>query len=133
MACTIFPNCDCQSFCQFGPTRNGVKAVTTAPRPKRPKAGVNWTPAALDGQPCEYCGVTMDITNPWRRPTRDHIVPRSKGGTNRAENLTQSCNICNEAKADSRLTEFHRWLVENNDPRAARVERFMAKLPKELL
>jgi len=60
-------------------------------------------------------------------------VPRSKGGTNAHANLTASCALCNETKSDLRLSEFYTWLVENRDPRAERVGRFMASLPKELL
>ena len=133
MACTIFPQCDCKGFCQFGPTINGVKAVTTAQRPKAPKAGARWTPEALNGQPCEYCGVTMDMHHPWRRPTRDHILPRSKGGTNVQSNLTPSCAMCNETKGAMTIREFYEWLVETRDPRAERVGRFMARLPREMV
>jgi hypothetical protein len=130
MCCTVFPACDCVGYCQFGPTRNGVTAVTTAPRPKSPK---HWTPSMLHGQPCEYCGVTMDVTNPWRHPTRDHIVPRSKGGTDKQENIAKTCRGCNEGKGSENIRDWYQWLVDNQDPRAERVGRFMAKLPKELL
>jgi 5-methylcytosine-specific restriction endonuclease McrA len=75
----------------------------------------------------------MDMSNPWRRPTRDHIVPRSKGGTNVKENLLNSCAACNETKNDMRLLEWIEELQKIGDPRADRVARLMAKLPRELL
>jgi 5-methylcytosine-specific restriction endonuclease McrA len=34
------------------------------------------------------------------RATIDHIVPRSRGGTDAWVNLTLACLACNEAKAD---------------------------------
>lgn len=33
--------------------------------------------------------------------TRDHIVPRSKGGLDRLENCQTMCHLCNRRKADS--------------------------------
>lgn len=43
--------------------------------------------------PCHYCGSRTQIT-------RDHIVPRSRGGTNFAWNLVAACYRCNQRKAD---------------------------------
>jgi 5-methylcytosine-specific restriction endonuclease McrA len=50
---------------------------------------------------CAYCNVrlTRDTL------TRDHIVPRSKGGTN-GDNLVPACGPCNRAKADDSLLHF---------------------------
>lgn len=40
----------------------------------------------------------------WVQMTKDHIVPRSKGGRDNQENLQTMCSRCNEAKADHVLT-----------------------------
>lgn len=32
--------------------------------------------------------------------TKDHILPKSKGGTNTMDNYQIMCRICNEKKAD---------------------------------
>lgn len=48
---------------------------------------------ARDGNRCVNCGATELLT-------LDHIVPRSKGGTNRSENLQTMCRDCNQAKAN---------------------------------
>lgn len=48
------------------------------------------------GNRCEYCGR-------WVRKgelTLDHIIPKSKGGTNADDNLLLACRTCNEGKAD---------------------------------
>ena len=58
---------------------------------------------ARDGGRCVYCGVEA------RRPGRgvrrasdlatlDHVVPRSRGGPLRADNLVLACQACNNAR-----------------------------------
>jgi 5-methylcytosine-specific restriction endonuclease McrA len=52
------------------------------------------------GRRCAYCdatGVPLNI---------DHIVPRSKGGSDRVANLTLACIPCNQAKGASPAGEF---------------------------
>lgn len=47
---------------------------------------------------CSYCGEkAVEI---------DHIVPKSKGGTDSVNNLTASCRACNEKKSNLSLKEF---------------------------
>ena len=47
---------------------------------------------------CSYCGKQAQEI--------DHIVPRSKGGTNSVDNLTATCRSCNERKSNLSLKEF---------------------------
>jgi hypothetical protein len=50
--------------------------------------------SAYLGTPCPYCSILMsDCDGPegWRAPTRDHRVPRSRGGYNIVENITVCC------------------------------------------
>lgn len=52
------------------------------------------------GRKCAYCGaenVPLEI---------DHIHPRSKGGSDRASNLTVSCHDCNQAKSNMPVEQF---------------------------
>ena len=49
---------------------------------------------------CAYCGETFTIAH----LTRDHIVPRSKGGPDEWENVVTSCGKCNKIK-DNKLLE----------------------------
>lgn len=53
-----------------------------------------------DGEICRYCSKT---TRPF---TIDHILPRSKGGSNELDNLTISCVSCNLSKGDKLLSEW---------------------------
>lgn len=49
---------------------------------------------------CFYCGaknVPLQI---------EHIIPKSKGGSNRASNLTLACECCNQKKADQDVEQF---------------------------
>ena len=49
---------------------------------------------------CAYCGaenVPLEI---------EHVVPRSRGGSNRASNLTLACRDCNEKKGNRPIQEF---------------------------
>lgn len=60
-----------------------------------------------DGEVCRYCKKT---TRPF---TIDHILPRSKGGSDELDNLTISCVSCNLSKGDKLLSE---WQPNDNQP-----------------
>lgn len=49
-----------------------------------------------------------------RMATKDHILPRSKGGKRR-DNLALACRTCNGKKADLTIEEFYsryqKWLI----------------------
>jgi 5-methylcytosine-specific restriction endonuclease McrA len=52
------------------------------------------------GRRCAYCGTTSGPLQV------EHIVPRSRGGTNRVSNLTLACERCNLAKGSRTAGEF---------------------------
>jgi 5-methylcytosine-specific restriction endonuclease McrA len=41
---------------------------------------------------CEYCGNKMNKKN----ITKEHLIPKSKGGTNHIGNICLVCNACNQ-------------------------------------
>lgn len=47
---------------------------------------------------CQYCFKAGD--------TMDHVVPRSRGGLHRWENVVTACKACNSKKGDRLLTEI---------------------------
>ncbi len=51
---------------------------------------------------CELCGVSADV----RALEADHIVPRSRGGTDDPDNLQALCYRCNAMKRDRDDTDF---------------------------
>ena len=52
------------------------------------------------GRKCYYCGA-KDVPL-----EKEHILPRSKGGTNRVSNLTVSCKSCNQKKGNKHPNEI---------------------------
>jgi CRISPR/Cas system Type II protein with McrA/HNH and RuvC-like nuclease domain len=46
-----------------------------------------------DGHKCAYCGSPRNLTI-------DHVMPKSRGGTNRWTNLITCCGSCNRKKGD---------------------------------
>jgi hypothetical protein len=49
-------------------------------------------------QPCYYCGGVPNSV--------DHMVPRSKGGSDGCENLVPCCFRCNQMKSNMTVEEF---------------------------
>ena len=67
---------------------------------------------------CAYCGaedVPLEI---------DHIVPRSRGGSDRVSNLTLACHTCNQKKGNRPIEEFLR-----RKPEVLEKVRVQAKAP----
>jgi 5-methylcytosine-specific restriction endonuclease McrA len=62
---------------------------------------------ARDGR-CGYCLRTADQLRPREAFTRDHIVPRSKGGADVWTNVVTACSSCNNRKGDRSLAEAAR-------------------------
>jgi 5-methylcytosine-specific restriction endonuclease McrA len=56
---------------------------------------------ARDNYSCQYCGVVhppdLEV---------DHIVPRSRGGSNRPDNLVAACHSCNAEKGNRTAFEY---------------------------
>ena len=51
---------------------------------------------------CAYCGCDFDENN---MPTKDHIIPISKGGDNVKENIVPACRSCNCKKGNKLLNK----------------------------
>ena len=68
---------------------------------------------AAIGKPCAYCG------DPMAAPTRDHILPRSKGGTLAPHNKALACDRCNTDKGSRSLASWLYRLARAGDQRAA--------------
>lgn len=56
-----------------------------------------------DGGKCKLCGDVLSMDTKWphpKTPTRDHVIPLSKGGTHERANLQLACAFCNISKQD---------------------------------
>lgn len=58
----------------------------------------------LGNSRCAWCGYDLTKTN--ARPTRDHIVPKIKGGPTRVENEVASCGSCNAKRGHQAPSAF---------------------------
>lgn len=55
-------------------------------------------------RPCSYCGIEIHISH----ASVDHIIPRSKGGSNQTGNLCICCHACNNQKGSSPKEEWNK-------------------------
>ena len=68
-----------------------------------------------DGKTCAYCEKSVNNFD----INLDHVIPRTKGGSDEADNLVVSCNKCNSSKGDLSLLEF----IKNNTLSDSVIER----------
>lgn len=68
---------------------------------------------------CPYCGKREGRT-------RDHIIPKSRGGRGLPNNTVLTCSTCNGDKAARTLAEWIDVLRQHGDGRANLVEQFLA-------
>lgn len=67
---------------------------------------------------CFYCERELndksDIEpeNPWLDLTKDHVIPKSKGGSGDIRNIRICCAQCNKLKADRTPEEFQEFLED---------------------
>ncbi|MFF5977053.1 HNH endonuclease [Streptomyces sp. NPDC012769] len=52
---------------------------------------------ARDNGVCAWCGKEV----PFYLATRDHRIPKSKGGSNKSSNLQLMCFLCNQLKGNA--------------------------------
>lgn len=80
------------------------------PNSKRRREVGEWLHFLQNGK-CFLCGMTIGKMNDWssvhmdpKRPTIDHVKPRSRGGGNEATNLVLVHESCNVAKGSRPMT-----------------------------
>lgn len=52
---------------------------------------------------CAYCGTERELT-------KDHVIPRSRGGSNEPDNIVWACRNCNSAKGNRTPGEWLRCI-----------------------
>lgn len=58
-----------------------------------------------DNFTCQYCGRSRGELKDKEQLTREHIIPRDKGGKDIWKNVTTACNKCNNKKANRFLKD----------------------------
>lgn len=100
--CT-FPRCECIAEC-------GGPVVLERYEPG------SWLDR-YDKTPCPYCRKQMLVLVRRLAPTRDHVHPKSRGGSDGPENILVVCSKCNNDKGNLTLAEFAGTLEWRCDPR----------------
>src|SRR5260370_28024803 len=59
-------------------------------------------------QNCHYCGCTLTT----KTLTRDHLRPRSRGGSNKLRNKVPACGVCNSIKGNRTIDDARRNLIQ---------------------
>lgn len=81
----------------------------------------------FEGKPCPYCRRPMMRAKSHlaaRAPSRDHMTPRSRGGTDDPSNILVCCRACNEDKGSLDHVEYLAVLAGT----ATRIDRHMQRL-----
>jgi hypothetical protein len=81
-----------------------------------------------DARSCLYCGAKFDGA---RKPTLDHLIPLSKGGTHSAANLVVCCLSCNSRKGKRDFLEFVQTLPDPHRARSLRAWRKLRGAPPQ--
>ena len=84
--------------------KDTINAIPYDARPNRFKLSVNQAVWATPDGHCFYCG---EVLKPWETFSIDHVIPKSKGGTNEFENLVPCCLHCNKIKKDRPARVMH--------------------------
>ncbi|GIG34903.1 HNH endonuclease [Cellulomonas pakistanensis] len=104
--------------------------MTTAGPRRAPRAERLRLAVERDGARCVWCGRAFGPLVP---PTRDHLVPRVKGGPSWLENEVPACRRCNAERGHRGVVE---WLEECGrrgwDPDAGAVERALDALEEAI-
>ena len=64
----------------------------------------------FDGK-CHYCHRPVNIFGECGdRPTREHLTPVCRGGSNLLSNIALACETCNSIKGDMTEAEYHYFI-----------------------
>jgi hypothetical protein len=53
-----------------------------------------------DNYSCQYCGRHVSELDVWEKLTRDHIIPKDRGGPDIWTNVVTACSTCNHNKSN---------------------------------
>lgn len=82
----------------------------------------------IDARSCLYCGAEFDDRC---KPTLDHLIPLTRGGTHSAANLVVCCLSCNSRKGKCDFLEFVKTLPDPYQARSLRAWRKLRGAPPQ--
>lgn len=95
------------------PTRIVLKEMVKSRRTTRLPAQLTRRNLLIrDRYTCQYCGRHQSELHSNEMFTRDHVIPQSKGGKDKWDNVVTACNRCNNKKADYFLHEIEMKLIK---------------------
>jgi 5-methylcytosine-specific restriction endonuclease McrA len=110
------------------PTRYGERQAAGEAERRRALREI----AARDGWKCVWCSLplTAEVDHCARaRATKEHLIPRSQGGLNKATNITLACNSCNSTRGTLDLSEqYLLCLADGRKPRVDVLQAAAARL-----
>lgn len=75
-----------------------------------------------------WCGSYIVDINKDHAPSRDHVVPLSRGGRDTIDNIIVVCRRCNNLKGDLTLPEWLEHLVADDEPEALYVKAIVNRI-----
>jgi 5-methylcytosine-specific restriction endonuclease McrA len=81
-----------------------------------------------DANTCQYCNRHKAELKKGEFMTRDHVLPRAKGGKDEWTNVVTACSKCNNKKADYLLSEIGMSLLKQ--PKTPTVFEILARSSK---
>jgi len=81
-----------------------------------------------DGRVCHYCGKALPLKS---SACLDHVVPRSKGGSDDPDNLVVACKRCNTQKGNSDLGVYIARRLAHIDRERKRLLELAECLPED--
>ena len=79
-----------------------------------------------DNYECVYCG-----EGDKKKLTLDHVIPQSKGGPNRWDNLVTACKKCNGEKSDLTVEEYGKPIPKPQRPHYLMLLKKVHHIPEE--
>jgi len=88
---------------------------------------------ARDGWKCVYCGRKSNFSKKGLRLTQDHVVPKSKNGSNAIGNLVACCEKCNSDKGSLDLDDYLKKREQQGDKPSdtKRIKRYVVGLSQK--
>jgi len=80
-----------------------------------------------------HCCAICDGETDFDEGEVDHIIPKTKGGTDEPSNLQWLCHRCNKLKGNKRTNEEVRELLDDSEASKKIVKSFIPKINSELM